>query len=130
MRLWLIALLYTLAFLAGLATFWVVTTQGVPQVIYGRTNSLFVMVLVPLWAALAVFALVYGLATRQALKWEFWLLAPLGMAVFACAVPNLVVAGYVTVFEGIVISCLLIFVTGLVLSLWRDAGSTPEGGMS
>lgn len=120
MRLWLVAVVYTLAFMAGLATLWAFTALGVMDLFEGRIDSIFVMLMIPCLAALAVFSMVYGLALGRALKWQYWLFAPLATAFFAWTVPMLIMAGYVTVFEGFAGAVILVFFGGFLACLKRD----------
>lgn len=120
MRLWLVAVLYTLAFMAGLATLWAFTALGVMDLYEGRTDSLFVLLMIPVLAALAVFSMIYGLASGRALKWQFWLFAPLTTGLLAWGVPQLIMAGFCTVFEGFVGSVMLVFLGGFLACLRRD----------
>lgn len=130
MRLWLVALIYTLAFLAGLATLWAVTVLAVLDLFEQRSDSLFVLLMIPLMAALAVFSVVYGLASGRALKWQYWLFAPLVMALLAWSVPKLILLGYATVFQGFVGAVMLVFFGGFLACLKRDGiAVSSEAGM-
>lgn len=121
MRIWLVAVIYTLAFMAGLATLWAFTAFGLMSLLEGRLDSVFVLLMIPILAALAVFSLIYGLASGKALKWQYWLFAPLSTGLLAWAVPRLIMADYVTVFEGFVGSVMLVFLGGFLACLRRDA---------
>ena len=121
MRIWLVALLYSLAFLAGLATLWAFVALGVMQLLEGQIDSVFVMLMIPVIAALAVFSVVYGLASGTALKWRFWLFAPLAMAALVWVALQLVMAGFVDVFGGFAGAVLLTYVAGFLVCLQRDA---------
>lgn len=127
MRIWVIGLMYTLAFIAGLATLWAFAALGVMELLEGRIDSMFLVLMIPIMAAMCVFSLIYGPASGRALKWRYWLFTTLAMALLAVAVPRIVMAGYVTALEGFVAAVLLTFIGGFLACLWRDAATGARG---
>jgi len=125
MRIWQIAVIYTLAFMAGLVTLWAFMALGVMQVLESRLDSVFVMLLVPVLSAMCVFSVVYGLASGRALKWQYWLFTTLAMSVLIWGAPHMVMAGYIAVTEMFLFSVLLVFASGFLACLRRDAVTAP-----
>ena len=121
MRIWLVAVIYTLAFMAGLVTLWAFVALGVMQVLESRLDSVFVMLLVPVMSAMCVFSVVYGLASGRALKWQYWLFTTLAMSALIWGAPLIVMAGHIAVTEMFMFSVLLVFASGFLACLRRDA---------
>ena len=121
MRIWVVALIYTLAFLCGLATLWAFMALGVMQFFEGRLDSVFVLLMIPVLSAMCVFSVVYGLASGTALKWRYWLFATLAISALVWVAPQVVAYGYMDALEGFVVAVLLVFVGGFLACLQRDA---------
>ncbi|MDF1669826.1 MAG: hypothetical protein P1U83_09435 [Roseovarius sp.] len=125
MRIWQVAAIYTLAFMAGLVTLWAFLALGVMQVLESRLDSVFVMLLVPVMSAMCVFSVIYGLASGRALKWQYWLFTTLAMSALIWGAPRVVMAGYIAVAEMFVLCVLLVFACGFLACLRRDAVTAP-----
>lgn len=125
MRIWQVAAIYTLAFMAGLVTLWAFVALGVMQVLESRLDSVFVMLLVPVMSAMCVFSVIYGLASGRALKWQYWLFTTLAMSALIWGAPRVVIAGYIAVTEMFVLCVLLVFACGFFACLRRDAVTAP-----
>lgn len=121
MRLSLLTLVYTFAFVSALATLWAFLTLGLMQYFESRLESVFITMLFALLSAMCMFSLVYGLATGVALKWKYWLFGSIFMAALVWLGPEIVTRADLTLAQSFLISIGLVYTGGFVLAYRRNA---------
>jgi len=121
MRIWMVGMVYTVAFIAALVTIWMFMSLRVSAFFEGVTDSLAPSMLLPVLAGLCVFSLIYGVISGRALKLRFWVVVPVLLMVLLFGATELVWRGYVSFLEAVMGIVLLVFVSGFLACLRRDA---------
>ncbi len=120
MRVSLLIVVYSLAFLAAMATLWAFLALGLMQYFESRLDNFFITMMFALMAAMCMFSLVYSLATGVALKWQYWLFGTAFMAALVQLGPYVMTASNASAVQGFVIGTFTIYVGGLLFAMKRD----------
>jgi hypothetical protein len=126
MRLSLLALVYTVAFVSALATLWAFLALGLMQYFESRLDSFFITMMFALLSAMCMFSLIYSLATGVALKWKYWFFGSLFMAALVLLGPDVVTRAGLSFAQSFLLSIGFVYAGGFVLAYRRDGAAVPE----
>lgn len=120
MRISMLALVYTFAFVSALATLWAFLAFGLMEYFESRLDSIFITMMFSLLSAMCMFSVIYGLATGVALKWQYWLFGTIFMIALVQLGPHIVTFANLSLAQSFLISIGSVYVAGFALAYRRD----------